>query len=217
MHTFTRYMLCSACLSLTLAFCLLQTGAAFAHGGVSHERDTCVVKLGPYKMHFTGYELETKLSREFCEEIPDAGGVIIVLDEFSKVMRHMAMGFRVIRDVKDLGSSAQYEQLGGDKEIESASIFYKNPEVYVNGTLTLDFTFEKGKYIGIVTLVDPETKQTFISSFPFSVGYGSAREILNPALGMIAALLAGGAIVVFTSRRQKENRKPSFPNAPVGF
>jgi hypothetical protein len=63
--------------------------------------------------------------------------------------------------------------------VEAASIFYKKPEIYVNGTLTLDFTFDKGNYIGIVTLNDPETQQTFTSIFPFSVGYGLTKEILE--------------------------------------
>lgn len=166
------------------------------------------MKIGPYKMHFTGYEPETKQSQEFCEDIPDAGRSIIVLDQVDKVMKRMDMDFRVVRDDKNLGVNAQYEQLGGQKDIEVSSVYYKDPQVYEHGTVTFDLQFDKGNYIGIVRINDPETKQSYVSIFPFSVGFGPARETRNLIIEVIGALSIAGAILYFTNTRHKSKVKP---------
>jgi hypothetical protein len=209
----SRYLLAGASALFALALVLLHPDSASAHGGVSYERDMCVMKIGPYKMHFTGYEPETKQSQEFCEDIPDAGKSIIVLDQVEKVMKRMSMDFRVVRDDKNLGVNAQYEQLGGPKDIEASSIFYKKPEVYEHGTVTFDFMFDKGAYIGIVKLSDPETKQEFVSVFPFSVGFGPARQTRNLIFEVVGALVVGGVIIYFTNARQKGKGKPASEKA----
>ena len=94
----------------------------------------------------------------------------------------MAVDFRVIKDSKKLGVTAQYEQLGGDKDIEADTIFYLKPKVYEHGSIQVDFTAPKDNYIGIVTLrdpatnqvlLDPNTKKELISVFPFSMGLWS--------------------------------------------
>lgn len=205
----TRYLLSGMTAFLALALGLFQSDSASAHGGVSFERDMCVMKIGPYKMHFTGYEPETKQSQEFCEDIPDTGKAIIVLDEVDKVLKRMELDFRVVRDDKQLGVNAQYEQLGGPQAIEASSMFYKKPEVYPHGTVTFDLNFDKGNYIGVVTLNDPETKQNFISVFPFSVGFGPARQTRNLIIEVIGALVLGGGILYFTNRRPKKNPSPA--------
>lgn len=199
----------SALFALALALVLFHPSLALAHGGVSYEKDMCVMKIGPYKMHFTGYEPETKQSQEFCEDIPDAGRAIIVLDQVDKVMKRMLMDFRVIRDNKNLGVNAQYEQLGSKKDIETSSIFNNEPQIYEHGTVTFDFRFEKGNYIGIVKLNDPETKQELVSIFPFSVGYGPARATRNLIIEGIGALIVAGLILYFTNAIQKGKSKPS--------
>ena len=40
---------------IVLASCFIAS-AVHAHGGVSIEKDLCVLQLGPYRMHFTGYQ-----------------------------------------------------------------------------------------------------------------------------------------------------------------
>src|SRR3990167_8180724 len=52
---------------------MLQSGVAMAHGGVSMEEDLCVMKLGTYRSHFTGYQPEKRSTQEFCEDIPEIG------------------------------------------------------------------------------------------------------------------------------------------------
>ncbi|MGH8611343.1 MAG: hypothetical protein ACREYF_04640 [Gammaproteobacteria bacterium] len=54
-------------------FLLLVNATAWAHGGVSIEEDKCVLKIGTFLMHFTGYQPESRGSEEFCEDIPNTG------------------------------------------------------------------------------------------------------------------------------------------------
>ena len=64
--------------ALTLATVGL-TGQAYAHGGVSLDQGQCIMKIGPDTMTFTGYQ-PLKSREQFCDDIPDVGPTIIVLD-----------------------------------------------------------------------------------------------------------------------------------------
>lgn len=198
-----------------LAGGLLHAGPALAHGGVSYDKDSCVMKIESYKMHFTGYQPETAKAAEFCEDIPEEGKAIVALDQVDKSMRTMAMDFRVIKDSKKLGVTAQYEQLGGDKDIEADTIYYKKPAAYEHGSVQIDFTAPKGNYIGIVTLrdpvtnavlLDPNTKKELITVFPFSMGFAPDRRTRNMIIiGLGVAGILGG-IAYFSFFRGKSKR-----------
>lgn len=195
---------------------LLHAGPALAHGGVSFDKDACVMKIETYKMHFTGYQPETAKAAEFCEDIPEEGKAIVALDQVDKAMRTMAVDFRVIKDSKKLGVTAQYEQLGGEKDIEADTIFYKKPAVYEHGSMQIDFSASKANYIGIVTLrdpvtnqilVDPNTKKELISVFPFSMGYADDRRTRNKIIIGFGVLGILGGIVYFSFFRGKGKNK----------
>ena len=55
------------------------SGEAYAHGGVSLDQGQCIMKIGPDTMSFTGYQ-PIKSRETFCDDIPDVGPTIIVLD-----------------------------------------------------------------------------------------------------------------------------------------
>lgn len=153
-----------------LAF--LSAVPASAHGGVAVADDICVMQIGPYVMHFTGYQPLQAQSQEFCEDIPYEGKAIIVLDEVDTKMREMPVEFRVLKDVKNIGVTAKLEQLGSKEEIEAATVHVSPFKVYALGSLNFELEFEKGHYIGLLTLKDDATNNTYYSVFPFSVGYG---------------------------------------------
>ena len=170
----TRILLsCAAGIMFAAAVGWLQPHAALGHGALNMEGDTCVMKVGPYKVHFAGYSPETKPSQEFCEDIPDKGKAVIAFDQVEKALRRMSMEMRIVRDDRRLGANARYEQLGDQKSIEASTITYKAPEVYPRGNITVEINLDKGNYIGIVTFLDPETQQQLVSVFPFAVGYGA--------------------------------------------
>lgn len=152
---------------------LLASAAAFGHGGVSMEEDVCLIKIGRYTAHFTGYLPQERASQEFCEDIPVATKAVFVLDFISDELREMEIDFRIIRDVKHIGRMAQYEDLGGQDAIEKATVFYEKPRLYGAGVISVHYPFvESGGYIGIISARHQATGLSYRSVFPFYVGGG---------------------------------------------
>ena len=74
--------------------------AGAAHGGVSMDDDICKLRLGPYYMHFTGYQVRAgSPNSEFCEDIPEIGKTIIVMDAIDQALRHMPVAIRIMTSV----------------------------------------------------------------------------------------------------------------------
>ncbi len=179
----------------------LPSSGAWGHGGVSVEDDLCLLQVGPYMMHFTGYQPELAQAEEFCEDIPYEGKAIVVLDHVDKILRDMPTDFRVVKDVKNLGVTAQYEQLGSAEEIEAATLYYEPSKLYPRGTQQFELDFGKGKFIGIVTIDDERMAERHVSVFPFSVGYGFFNSVVRYSIFALIALLAIGAIYYFAVRK----------------
>lgn len=164
----------STLIQLLLA-CALLTAAmveqVFAHGGVSMDEDQCVMRLGPYRAHFTGYQPSVRASQEFCEDIPVVAEALIVLDFIDASLREMAVDFRVIRDVNNIGINATWDDLGDQAAIEAASVFYLPADTYTKGNFNVALTFEQpAAFIGLVTATDQKSGTVYRSVFPFSVG-----------------------------------------------
>ena len=138
--------------ALFAAAALLVAAGASGHGGVSMEDDNCVMKIGTLRAHFTGYQPEKRATQEFCEDIPELGRAIIVIDYVSAALRQYEVEFRVLEDVNDLRSGGRYEDLGSEADIESATLVHVPFQVYPRGTLTFEHNFETpGWYIGMIT------------------------------------------------------------------
>lgn len=158
---------------LYIAACMgmaMMVETAEAHGGVSMENDVCLMKLGPYRSHFTGYQPEKRSTQEFCENIPETGNVVMVMDFMSDELRGMKTDFRIIRDVKRIGITATLKDLGTEEDIEKATVFYMEPAKYPHGTLSANHQFDgEGMFIGMVTATADDGAK-YVSVFPFSVG-----------------------------------------------
>ncbi|MFA7281160.1 MAG: hypothetical protein WC100_13805 [Sterolibacterium sp.] len=153
---------------------------AVAHGGLSIDDDKCKLKVGPYSMHFTGYQPSSNGSREFCEDIPQTGQTVIVMDMVDDVLREMPVEVRIIRDT------------GDETRLDAITLFHLPPKVYPAGSIPLEYNFDQpGKYIGLVSAGD---KRQHLSRFPFSVGVESNTYgrylliILAPLLGFLLYL-----------------------------
>lgn len=176
---------------------MMASGVAVAHGGVSMEEDLCVMKLGPYRSHFTGYQPEKRSTQEFCEDIPEIGNVVLVMDFMSDELRSMKTDFRIIKDVKDIGISATYDDLGTKEEIENNTVFYESPKEYPHGTLNVSYKFDgPGNFIGLVESTT-EGGGSHISVFPFSVG---KKNNVGYLFGFLAAVLISYGLYRFSQR-----------------
>lgn len=184
--------------SLLVVTCALATGAVFGHGGVSVKDDVCIIMIGRYKAHFTGYLPKERATQEFCEDIPVASESIFVIDYISDELRDMEMDFRIIRDVNNLGVTATYADLGGDSAIKAASVFYKEPEKHPKGILNIRYNFvQEGAYIGVVNVHHLETGLKYTSVFPFSVG----RLQYGAYISYFVMLFVGCGIFIYGASR----------------
>ena len=183
----------------SLLFIAAAPSVCFAHGGVSMEDDVCIIQIGRYKAHFTGYLPERRATQEFCEDIPSIGNAVFVIDFISDELREMELDFRIVRDVNDAGLDATYEALGGEKAIEDATIFYKPMRRYPNGVINLEYPFiTKGTYIGILNARHLATGLAYRSIFPFRVG---RVAYMKYALYFGTVLLGCGLFIWLTGRR----------------
>lgn len=178
---------------------LLANSAAYAHGGVAVEQDTCVMFLGPYRMHLTGYQPEVAAGQEFCEDIPAVGKALIVLDVVDDPLRDMVTEVRIIQ--KDSWTAAQ--STVGDEQAKK--ILDLPPQFYKTGSLTIEHMFDApGYFVGFVTVEKEGNKM--VSRFPFSVGYGLGATKGGGGSNLyiyaaIALLIAGGAFYYLKAKK----------------
>ena len=141
---------------------------AQAHGGVSLDQGQCIMKIGPDTMSFTGYQ-PLKSREQFCDDIPDVGPTIIVLDAQQDELRDMSLEIRILRNV---GQKDDSENMEANTEI------YVSPKKYRTGTLNFEYNFAKqGKYIGLVKAKSDDGTKEYVSRFPFSVGETAGKDI----------------------------------------
>jgi hypothetical protein len=161
-----------------------------AHGGLSMAEDMCKLTVGPYMMHFTGYQPTSTQEKQFCEDIPATGETVVVLDYIEQELRGLPTEVRIIKDT------------GSENNLDAVTILHLPPKVYPNGSINFTYTFEQpGKFVGIVTVgEDPK----YVSRFPFSVGeLNVASKLLNIYMVPVVALLLVGAIFFFVRDRRK--------------
>ncbi len=160
----------------------LGWSAALAHGALSMDEDACKLAVGPYFMHFTGYQPSSAGNQEFCEDIPNTGQTIIVLDSIDDILREMEIEIRVVNDVP------------GMVEPQGEDVIYQPFRGNSRGSITVMHSFpEKGGFVGLVTARRGDEQYT--ARFPFSVGLPPPVSD-NAAGGLSWLYMAGGAAIV---------------------
>jgi hypothetical protein len=185
---------------------VLFTSGAYAHGGVSVQNNKCIMKIGPDIMFFTGYQPQYS-REEFCDDIPNAGQMVVALDMQEKELRDMTTEIRII---KDLGTHTKLNgypyltdaELGDVATLGSATVYYSEPKKYPTGTLTFEHNFpDTGKFIGIVT-VKNDHGQTYVSQFPFTVGTPYTKTFTIWGILTAAVLALGFGLWRFYSKQR---------------
>ncbi len=166
---------------------------AQAHGGLALAEDMCRLTIGPYNMHFTGYQPDNTRNKEFCEDIPATGRTVVVLDYMEDALRPLPTEVRVIRDT------------GSEQDLQAITVLHLPPKVYPNGTVNFEYNFDKpGKFVGLVTVGGT---QEHVSRFPFSVG--ETKIPLPPSYFLIAFAGVAVVAVVFFAMRGRRNTSGS--------
>jgi hypothetical protein len=179
--------ICSVARGLAATALFACCGSAAAHGGLSMDEDTCKLRVGRYLMHFVGYQPDSPQGpREFCEDIPETGRTIVVLDYLNDELRDLPTEVRIIRDT------------GSEADLERITVLHLEPKRYPTGSLNFELNFtEAGKFVGLVTVGEAEK---LTSRFPFSVGGG--RGWLHIAVPVLLLLAGGVALYRFGLRRR---------------
>lgn len=183
-----------------VAILLLTTAITFsaqvqAHGGLALADDVCKLSIGPYTMHFTGYQPDSTQEKEFCEDIPSTGRTVVALDYIEDALRPMLTEVRVIRDAAGDGGVSVDE-----KNLDAITILHLPPKVYSNGSITFEHSFSQpGKFVGLVTIND--AGKQVVSKFPFAVG--EPKKTSPYLIGGIAAVIGAIAVFFFLRRPRK--------------
>jgi hypothetical protein len=182
---------------------IFNNNVVYAGGGVVAGDNLCTMHIEFYSARFTAYQPNTRGNEEFCEDLPDLGLSIFVLDYLHASLKEVPVDFRIIKDVTGQGRFAKLDDVEALGDIEPLTVYYHPPEVRSNGSYQVEYEFiEEGEYIGVVTAGHPSNKNTYAAVFPFKVG--------KQAYGMrflFAVLLAGLALLAWY--RLRGGRKPN--------
>lgn len=190
------------------AVCLLAALQVRAHGGLSIDDDMCKLRVGPFNMHFTGYQPELNGNREFCEDIPKVGHTIVVMDALEPDLRGLPIEVRIIRDP----GSPEAETVQGT-ELDQLTVVHLPPKVYETGSVPLEYSFATpGRFVG---LVKAGNNGEFVSRFPFSVGI-EKRSYAHYLLALGAALLGYGFYRHSGRVRERLNANAKGSSTPTG-
>lgn len=148
--------------------------AAFGHGGVVRENDLCVIQVGYLKGHFKIYQPAARGHSEYCEDVPEPGETVFVMEYQHDSLARAAIDFRVVRNDTGLGRFARWRDLAG-RDLEPITLFHQPPATDPD-VFTAVHRFEaRGEYIGIVTAraVTAAGPKLYSAVFPFRVGAGT--------------------------------------------
>jgi len=177
-----------------LAAALAGATGAMAHGGLSMDEDRCKLRVGRYVMHFVGYQPDSASGpREFCEDIPETGRTIVVLDYLNDELRDLPTEVRII---KDTGSPARLEDI---------TVLHIPPKLYPSGSLNFELNFQQpGKFVGLVTVGGADK---VVSRFPFSVG----RTTSWLTMAIAAMLMVVAAVLLYRFGVHRRNKATLAP------
>lgn len=178
-----------ALLGLMLGLALPLSTQVHAHGGLSLADDICKLTIGPYTMHFTGYQPESTQEKEFCEDIPAIGRTVVALDYIEEALRPLPTEVRIVRDT---GAPE-----GKEENLDAITLLHIPAKVYPNGSINFEYDFKQpGKFVGLVSVGG---KEEYVSRFPFSVG--EPKGTSPYLIGAIAVIAVGGGVFFLRGRK----------------
>ncbi|MCY4214924.1 MAG: hypothetical protein OXF68_15035 [Gammaproteobacteria bacterium] len=184
-----------------------------AHGGVVAEEDVCLLRMGFLQAHFTLHQPDSRGAAEFCEEVPDVGPTLFVIEYLHEMMKEMRLSFRVITDDQGFGIFANWDDVQSIGDLEAQTVFHRPLVAEPTGVVALLHEFaEAGGYIGIVEAENSANGKAYNAVFYFevgNVGYG----LIPLFVGLIAAAQIGfwlstGTLQRF-ARRVRRRQAPS--------
>ena len=178
-----------------LCFVMLALGVPLsAQAQHTHEleKNFCILKVGPYGMHLTGYQPDLSGGTESCGEVPGTGRTVLVLDYIEGELRSLPVEVRVIRDT------------GSEQDLQAITVVHLPPKVYPGGFISLEHSFDQpGKFVGLITVGG---SQEHVARFPISIGESTMVSHVTHYIMVIVPLatIAGGAVIFFFLRGRRK-------------
>jgi hypothetical protein len=157
---------CAAVLALTVS-----ASSAFAHGGVAVVEDICAIQIGFFKAHFKAYQPGKHQHQEFCEDLPDTGEAVFVMEYLHGDLGKAPIEFRIIKDMTGHAAYASLEDVEKIRDLDAATVLYQPPTIRPDVFTAVSNFTEPGWYIGIVTVKHPTLDKVYTAVFPFKVGF----------------------------------------------
>ncbi len=203
---------------LTTLLSIMVAGGLFsdeaqAHGSITADGDLCVIQIGFYRAHFKIFQPLTSEAEEFCEDIPDFGESIFVMEYLHQGLGDVPIDFRIIRNVTGMGLFAGLQDVEAIEDIDAVTVFYQEP-VIESEIFTTMYEFENsGDFLGIVTARHPETDQVYTAVFPFQVGYTRFGFLpLFILLGVLTQLTYWVSTGGFSKWQDRRNKAENLEN-----
>lgn len=178
---------------------------SYGHGSVTADADLCIIKIGFYSAHFKIYQPRTREHKDYCEDLPDSGETVFVMEYTYGDLGEVPVDFRVIRDVTGMGRFAQLQDVDAlsKAELDAATVVYrapvKQPDIYAIN----HYFQESGNYLGIVTARHPDTNELYTAVFPFEVGYVGYGYL--PIFIILILLIQGGYWWLNREKKEKSD------------
>lgn len=158
-------------LLLCLALAMILPLQAHAHGSVTPGDDICIIQIGYYKAHFKMYLPRSRGHREYCEDIPDTGETVFVMEYEHSGLGSVPIDFRIVRNTTGNGIFTNLEDVQQIADIDAVTVVHHEAAIQADVfTILYDFD-EQGQFVGIVTVENPETGKVYTAVFPFEVGF----------------------------------------------
>lgn len=168
--------------------------------------DACIIQIDFYSVHFTAYQPDSSGNTQFCQNLPDTGPSIFVLDYLHDSLKEVSVDFRVIRNVTGQDSFVKLKHVEELDDLEPHTIFYQPAVIQADASLKVEYDFrEKGRYIAIVSAGHPTNNKIYTAVFPFEVGRSRW-----PYWPFVAVLLAVPGFVIkrkFDRNKQTTDRQ----------
>ena len=181
-------------ISYVLLIGLLLSGRqAAGHGSVTDGEDGCMIRMNFYSAHFTVFQPQTRGHREYCEDLPDLGESVFVMEYLHDSLRQVPIDFRIIRNTTPVGRFVRWSDVEALGDLTELTVFYQRVMPQPDGVLTVLHNFtQPGDYVGVVSAPHPsQSDNIYHAVFAFSVG----KRSIPGGFWLPAGVLLAGLIV----------------------
>ena len=155
----------------------------------------CTAQMGPNVITFSFYQ-PTQSRSQFCEDVPETGPTIIVVDTMQDELRDMMVEMRI---VKEMDSTEQ----------ESAALAeaYLPPARFQTGVIQLEHDFRvKGDYVALVRARSEDGRKEYNARFVFSVGEEFQRAWTAIAVATLVVIALGASWYAYAFGKRGQSK-----------